>query len=124
MKPKILILLLLVATLPFLTSLKFSDYEITAYFKAIETPRDAFSLNTDDELSETKLLLVKQQLPEGKYVVKVTKVAKDLYRIDGKKIDGKEIYIQTKYCYEYAYGKEVILKVDGNYGFSKGRLIF
>lgn len=124
MKPKILILLFAVATLPFLTSLKRSDYEVVAFFKPLETPRNTYSLNTDEEISETKLILVKQQLHEGKYVVKITKVAKDLYRVDGKKIDDREIYIQTKYCYESAYGKEVMLKIEDNYSFSKGRLIF
>jgi len=33
----------------------------------------------------------------------ISNKSKDLY-----KVDGKSIFIQTRYCYEYSYGEEVV----------------
>jgi len=43
----------------------------------------------------------------------VKRVEKDLYKTD----DG--IYIETKYCYQYAYGEDAVLKWEGKYGDNK-----
>ena len=40
------------------------------------------------------------------------------------KVDGQEIYIKTRYCYEYATNQDSILQVDSNTGFTIGKLIF
>ncbi|KAB0574532.1 hypothetical protein F7P74_06250 [Helicobacter pullorum NCTC 12824] len=50
------------------------------------------------------------------YKVFITREAQDLY----KTTEG--IYIKTRYCLEYAYGDEAILKYEG-YGYSD-KLIF
>ena len=34
------------------------------------------------------------------------------------------MYIKTRYCYVYSYGDEAILKIDSNFGFNIGELIF
>lgn len=49
------------------------------------------------------------------YEVSVTRKDNNIYSIDGK-----NILIQTKYCYQYGYGEEAILKFDGY----SGSLIF
>ena len=49
------------------------------------------------------------------YEVNLTRKGSNLY-----KIDGKDIIIQTRYCYFYAYSEEAIFKASG-YG---GELIF
>lgn len=49
------------------------------------------------------------------YDLSVTRKDSNLYRVDGK-----DILIQTRYCYVYAYSEEAILKTSG-YG---GDLIF
>ncbi len=49
------------------------------------------------------------------YEVNLTRKGSNIY-----KIDGKDIIIQTRYCYVYAYSEEVIFKTSG-YG---GEVIF
>ena len=49
------------------------------------------------------------------YEVNLTRKASNVY-----KIDGKDIIIQTRYCYVYAYSEEAIFKTSG-YG---GEVIF
>ena len=40
------------------------------------------------------------------YVVQVKRIDKDLYKTD------QGVYIQTRYCYRYAYGEEAVLKYE------------
>src|SRR3546814_8952718 len=49
------------------------------------------------------------------YEVSLTRKGSNVY-----KIDGKDIIIQTRYCYVYAYSEEAIFKASG-YG---GELLF
>ena len=45
------------------------------------------------------------------YEVSVTRKGSNLY-----KIDGKNTYIQTRYCYEYVYSESAFLKMSGYTG--------
>lgn len=45
------------------------------------------------------------------YEDSVTRKGNNLY-----KIDGKNIYVQTRYCYEYVYSESVFLKMSGYSG--------
>ena len=40
------------------------------------------------------------------YVVQVRRIDQDLYKTD------EGVYIQTRYCYRYAYGEEAVLKYE------------
>lgn len=51
----------------------------------------------------------------GTYELNVTRKGSNVYRVDGK-----SVFIQTRYCYVYAYSEEAILRTNG-YG---GDLIF
>ncbi len=42
------------------------------------------------------------------YEVSVTRASSNLY-----KVDGKNIFIQTSYCYEYVYYENSFLKMNG-----------
>lgn len=53
------------------------------------------------------------------YKVQVTRKAQDLYLVDGQ-----GIYIKTRYCYEYSYSADAILKIDSEYGYNVGEIIF
>lgn len=96
-----------------------ADCDIEAFYKGL-TPTDGTKiLTSNDELEDVKLLLVPMDIDKGNYVVKITRKGSNLY-----KVDDKNIYIQTKYCYEYSYSQEVVLKVEGSYGYTKGKIIF
>ena len=47
----------------------------------------------------------------GTYELSVTRKGSNVY-----KVDGKDIIIQTRYCYVYAYSEDAILKSDGYAG--------
>ncbi len=49
------------------------------------------------------------------YDVYVTRKGQNVY-----KVDGKEVYIHTRYCYEYVYGEESLLRMNG----SSGKIVF
>ena len=53
------------------------------------------------------------------YKVTVTRKGQDLYEVQGG-----QVYIKTRYCYEYVYGDESILRIDSPAGYSVGKLIF
>lgn len=48
---------------------------------------------------------------QGRYSVSVTRKASNTY-----KLDGKAIWVQTRYCYEYAYSEDAVL--------TAGQLVF
>jgi hypothetical protein len=53
------------------------------------------------------------------YKVDVTRKGQDFYEVVGR-----GIYIKTRYCYEYVYGSEAILKIDSPSGYTVGEIIF
>ena len=53
------------------------------------------------------------------YEISVTRKDSNLY-----KVDGQEIYIKTRYCYEYAYSQRAILIIDSPGGFNIGKILF
>lgn len=97
---------------------QFDDYEIATFYKAITPVDGTKALTTNDDLEEVEFILVPISINEGKYVVTVTRKSNNLY-----KVDDKNIYIETKYCHEYSYADEVVLKVENSY-YSKGKIIF
>jgi hypothetical protein len=66
-----------------------------------------------------KLILVPLQIDEGNYSISITRKGPNLYVIDNK-----NIYIETKYCYEYSMMQKAVLKVESKYGITKGKLAF
>jgi hypothetical protein len=95
------------------------EYDIKGFYSAIDTESGTKALTSDGSLAEISQILVPTKLKEGKYAVSVSRKAKDLY-----KVDGKDIYIETRFCFEFATGEDVILIVESNVGFSKGKIIF
>ncbi len=57
------------------------------------------------------LLIFPSFIGAENYKISVTRKDSNLY-----KIDGKEMYIKTRYCYEYAYSENAFLKMSGSYG--------
>lgn len=54
------------------------------------------------------------------YSMTVTRKDTDLYRIDGTRL-----YVETRWCYEFAIGEEAILRYDPNEGpYGSNKLVF
>lgn len=65
-------------------------------------------------------ILTPTKVDTGKYVIEVKKIGDNLYQI----ID-TEICVETRYCHEWAsFSEKVVLIIESNYGYSKGKIIF
>lgn len=74
----------------------------------------------DGELHEDALILVPTTLDQGVYEIEIKREDSNLYRI----LD-QDLFIMTRYCYEYAsYREDALLRWESNYGYTKGQLIF
>lgn len=88
--------------------------DVKYFYKAIEAESDVKVLTTGGKLEEAEYILVPTKLNEGKYKLSVARKACNLY-----KVEGQDIYSETRYCYEYATGDEGILIVESNYSYEK-----
>lgn len=95
------------------------EYTVEVILEKEEAPSNTYALDTYDDLSKVEYILWPTKLDEGKYSVNITRKDNDLY-----KIEGTDLYIKTKYCYEYCYSEEVILVVYTTSRYSYGKVIF
>ncbi len=51
--------------------------------------------------------------------MQVTRKAQDLYEVLGQ-----GIYIKTRFCYEYVYYSDAIVKIDAAVGYTIGEIFF
>ena len=97
-----------------------STCDIANFYKAIEpNDRDTKVLTSSGDLEDVEIILVPTKLDIGAYKIELTRKGANLY-----KVEHTDMYIETKYCYEYATYQDVILKVTSSYGYTKGTLIF
>lgn len=95
-------------------------YDIEEFYLGKDVNSTSIFLNdSEDVVDDIETELSVTEIKVGKYSISVSKIDDNLY-----KIDGKELYIKTKYCHEYATREDVILVVKSNSGYTKGELIF
>jgi hypothetical protein len=118
---KTLVFFILAVSFSAITSFhaKSDEYDIATIYKGIEAKADTKAITNDDELVEIETLLVPTTLKQGRYKVDVTKKGDDLYQISGT-----EIYLETRLCLELAILESVIVIIENNYGYPKGKIIF
>ncbi len=116
--------------LPLLTLLLFASYtpkkatsnecDVKSFYEAI-SPNDSDTkvLTKNGELEEVEYILVPKRIEAGKYKVTLTRKGSNIYRVDNTKL-----WIETRYCYEYATWEEAMLIVESSYGYSRGKVIF
>ncbi len=97
-----------------------STYNVAAVYEGQEIKDGAKAIKRNGTVvDDVKIILIKTELNTGRYDVKVTKVDSDLYQVDGT-----DIYIETRYCFQYAYRTEALLNITSRYGYNIGELIF
>jgi hypothetical protein len=113
--------LLIISTILFFTTVTYGKAKCDKknFYKAIEVESGVKALITVGEIEVAEYILVPTKLDEGKYKLSITRKASNL-----NKIDGQDICIETKYCYDYATADDVIIIVKSNYGYDKGEIIF
>lgn len=94
---KLIFGLLCLVTLTSYNKPKSLKYEIEAFYKGVTPTEGTKVLISSEDSEDVKLLLIPMDIDKGNYVVKVTRKGSNLY-----KMDEKNIYIVTKYCYEYS----------------------
>jgi hypothetical protein len=95
------------------------EYDVSAFYSVVTPATGTKALSDFGELTDVKTLLVPLQLNQGDYSITVTRKGSDLYLIDNK-----NIYIETKFCYEQCVIQKATLKVESQYGLYKGKLVF
>ena len=95
------------------------ECDVAEVYQSLDVPSGTICMTALGGVEEPKLILVPKKLDTGNYEVTVTRRAQDLYEVDGY-----GLYVKTRYCYEYAYSADAVLKYKSKYGYTKGALIF
>ena len=86
----------------------------------IKPPPGTKAIGKYKQTIEVEYILTPTKVDTGKYVVNVTKIGDDIYQIKDT-----DICIETRYCHEWAsFSEEVVLIIESNYGYTKGKVIF
>jgi hypothetical protein len=84
-----------------------------------EEPQEGVKVLTmDGELEEADLILYPGRVNAGSYEVALSRVGLNLYRVDGK-----DLYLETRSCYEYSTVNG-LLKIESTIGITKGTIYF
>lgn len=97
-----------------------SSYDISELYSVIRAPTGTNAVGSYDKTIEVKYILTPTKVDTGKYIVEVKKIGDNLYQIKDS-----EICVETRYCHEWAsFSEKVVLIIESNYGYSKGKIIF
>jgi hypothetical protein len=96
-----------------------NECDVVAFYKAIQPEANVKVLTSTGNLEDAELILVPTRIDEGNYNIEITRKGSNLY-----KLESTELYIETRYCYEYSMYEDAILKVESNYGYTKGTIYF
>lgn len=97
-----------------------SKYDISELYSMVTPPSGTKAIGAYDKVVEVKYLLTPTKVDTGKYAVEVKKIGNNLYQIKDT-----DICIETRYCYEWtSFSEKVIVIIESNYGYSKGKIIF
>ena len=95
------------------------SYTIYKIYEKIELDNGAKVIDSWGNIEEAKAVLVPTEIDRGRYSVEITRISSNFYQICGT-----SLYIETKYCYEYATREEVLLNITSTYGYNLGDVIF
>ena len=97
-----------------------SSYDIAAFYEIYKPASGTKAVGRYDKPIEVEYILTPTKAEEGKYVVEVKKIGDNLYQVKDT-----DLCVETRYCHEWTtYPEEVVLIVESNYGYTKGKLIF
>ena len=102
-----------------LSTSKASSYDITGIYEKVELKSGSMVLDSYGNVKDAKAVYVPTKIDTGKYEVELTRIDSNFYQICGT-----NLYIETKYCYEYATRDDAILNVTSSYGYTRGEVIF
>lgn len=106
------------ASTPILTH-SADSYDIAGIYEKVELKDGAKVMDSYGNIKDAKAVYVPTKIDTGKYEIELTKIDSNFYQIYGT-----NLYIETKYCYEYATRDDAILNITSNYGYTRGEVIF
>lgn len=101
------------------TSASAESYDISGIYEKVELKTGSKVLDSYGNVKEAKAVYVPTKIDTGKYEVELTRIDSNFYQICGT-----NLYVETKYCYEYATRDDAILNVTSSYGYTRGEVIF
>ena len=97
-----------------------SSYDIAELYSVIKPTSGTKAVGKYDKTIDVEYILTPTKADTGKYIVEVKKIGDNLYQIKGT-----DLCVETRYCHEWAsYSEEVVLIIESNYGYTKGKIIF
>lgn len=96
-----------------------SSYDIAGIYEKVELKSGSKVLDSYGNVKDAKAVYVPTKIDTGKYEVELTRIDSNFYQICGT-----NLFIETKYCYEYATRDDAILNVTSSYGYTRGEVIF
>lgn len=93
-------------------------YDIVEIYERVDVPSGT-KASDGYSVEEIEYIYVPTTIDIGRYSIEVSKEDSNFYRVCGT-----DLYVETRYCYEYASYTDAILVVESNYGYDKGDLIF
>lgn len=94
-------------------------YDLTGVYEKVELESGSKSMDSYGNIKDAKAVFVPTKIDTGKYEVELTRIDSNFYQICGT-----NLYVETKYCYEYAARDDAILNITSNYGYTRGEVIF
>lgn len=108
MRSYVIFLLLLVSV-----ACKSADaYDVEKVLVKQELEDGTYSIDSYGQANIAEYILSPTYIDEGEYSVELRRIDSNLYQIVGT-----DIYIVTKYCYEYGYNIKVILIIKNSYNY-------
>lgn len=96
------------------------SYDVAEFYSVEKAPSGTKAVGEYDKTVDVKFILTPTRVDTGKFIVKVKKIGDNLYQIKDS-----DICVETRYCHEWiSYYEEVVLIVESNYGYKKGKIIF
>ena len=119
---KLLLLLLTTVLVSSASSVLYTSskiYDLTGVYEKVELESGSKSMDSYGNIKDAKAVFVPTKIDTGKYEVELTRIDSNFYQICGT-----NLYVETKYCYEYAARDDAILNITSNYGYTRGEVIF
>jgi hypothetical protein len=120
---KRMIVFVLFITLAFVSFAQFgsslNSYDVEEIYGAQDADYGTLAITRLGAVEEIEKILIQTSLDRGRYIISISRVDTNLY-----KIIGKDIYIKIRRCYESAYNEEVILEITSSYSWNKGEIHF
>lgn len=96
------------------------SYDVAEFYTVEKAPSGTKAVGEYDKTVVIKYILTPTRVNTGKSIVKVKKIGDNLYQIKDS-----DICVETRYCHEWtSYYEEVVLIIESNYGYNKGKIIF